>query len=123
MNVGTFPQPGLIRSPQAFQSPWRRLSSYATGTVYRVEHPFAEVPVAMTVLLRCRPGGAEHGYVAGQLTAHMPGAARAAGIGMMLEPFAVRFIFSAVVGFCVVNAGNSAIVTPANWDVSFLVIA
>jgi hypothetical protein len=122
MNRGLFGFDGVSGGLRLYLSPPVRVSKYTTGARYSIAHPFPRRPSFARCLLTCRI--AEGSYAVGDQTLYTPtDSTSVTGVGIIYRPDDIVFLLAVGNGFSLKNpvSSNSFAITPANWDLAFLV--
>ncbi|HVZ01905.1 MAG TPA: hypothetical protein VHA35_20540 [Dongiaceae bacterium] len=123
MNRGLLGPDAVSAAIGFYQSPYVPLSSYAGARKYIVPHPLNRRPIYAGCQLRCRVQ--EGGYLPRDETIYVPTDSTAFnGLVFIYRPDRVEFVFQAV-GLSIKNksTGITFSTTPANWELSLLVLA
>jgi hypothetical protein len=123
MNRGLNGFDGVGARLGVYRAPYAPLVSFGTAKEYTVAHPFAGVPVVALVMLRCSAD--ESPFIKGDETNYVctDSTSTTNGLRLVYRPFALKFLFKTV-GFSLKGTGGSTFsITPAKWDLGFMVIA
>ena len=122
MNKGLFGFDGLTLDLGIYQSPWVPAASFVAGRKVSIPHPFSRRPAFVQPYGRCKI--AQVSYVPGQIVAHHP-IYGTSGWAMILREFEILVSGTTAPGFNIMSlTGTGGVaMTPANWDISFLVMA